>query len=59
MTEAIDLLIISPGNNRIIYQNLAKEYSAIEPPVWAGLLAKFSCNQGYETFLIDQEALPL
>ena len=56
MAKAIDLLIISPGNNKIIYQDLAKEYSAIEPPVWAGLLAKFSRNQGYDTFLIDQEA---
>jgi len=56
VAKGIDLLIISPGNNKVIYQDLAKEYSAIEPPIWAGLLAKFSCNQGYSTFLIDQEA---
>ena len=56
MSKGTDLLIISPGNNRVIYQDLAKEYSAIEPPVWAGLLAKFTCNQGYNTSLIDQEA---
>ncbi len=56
MSKGIDLLIISPGNNKIIYQDLAREYSAIEPPVWAGLLAKFACNQGYNTSLIDQEA---
>ena len=59
MARNIDLLIISPGNNRIIYQGLAKEYSAIEPPVWAGLLAKFARNQGYGTYLMDQEALGL
>lgn len=52
----IDVLIVSPGNNKIIYQDLAKEYSAIEPPVWAGLLSKFCRNTGYETVLIDQEA---
>ena len=56
MAKCIDLLIISPGNNKIIYQDLAKEYSAIEPPIWAGLLAKFSRNKGYDTLLIDQEA---
>ena len=56
MAKCIDLLIISPGNNKIIYQDLAKEYSAIEPPIWAGLLAKFSRNKGYYTLLIDQEA---
>ena len=56
MSKGIDLLIISPGNNKIIYQDLAKEYSAIEPPIWAGLLAKFSRNQGHDTILIDQEA---
>ncbi|KMP12504.1 Fe-S osidoreductase [Candidatus Nitromaritima sp. SCGC AAA799-C22] len=56
MADGIDLLIISPGNNKIIYQDLAKEYSAIEPPVWAGLLAKFARNQGHDTVLIDQEA---
>ncbi|MBT5794960.1 MAG: B12-binding domain-containing radical SAM protein, partial [Deltaproteobacteria bacterium] len=56
MAKGIDLLIVSPGNNRIIYQDLAKEYSAIEPPIWAGLLAKFACNQDFNTLLIDQEA---
>ena len=55
-TKNIDLLIISPGNNRVIYQELAKEYSAIEPPVWAGLLAKFAKNDGYDVVIIDQEA---
>ncbi len=56
MSERIDLLIISPGNNKLIYQDLAKEYAAIEPPIWAGLLAKYSINKGYNIAFIDQEA---
>ena len=56
MTRDIDILIVSPGNNKAIYQGLAKQYSAIEPPIWAGLLAKHARNQGYGVSLIDQEA---
>lgn len=52
----IDLLLVSPGNNRVIYQNLAGEYAAIEPPIWAGLLANFVRTKGYEPAIIDQEA---
>ncbi len=56
MSNRIDLLIISPGNNKLIYQDLAKEFAAIEPPIWAGLLAKFAMNKGYSVAFIDQEA---
>lgn len=52
----IDVLFVSPGNNKVIYQGLAKQYSAIEPPIWAGLLAKHTRNQGYGVDLVDQEA---
>ena len=52
----IDILFISPNNARKIYQNLSSRYSAIEPPIWAGLLAKHTRNQGYRVDLIDQEA---
>jgi anaerobic magnesium-protoporphyrin IX monomethyl ester cyclase len=36
----IDVLFISPGNASGIYQNLATDYAAIEPPTWALLLAR-------------------
>ncbi len=52
----MDLLIICPGNNRLIYQDLAKEYAAIEPPIWGGLLANFARKLGFGVGLIDQEA---
>jgi hypothetical protein len=39
----IDVLFIIPGNANGIYQNLADNYAAIEPPTWALLLAQ-SCR---------------
>ena len=39
----MDILFISPGNANGIYQNLADNYAAIEPPTWALLLAQ-SCR---------------
>ena len=56
MSRPLDLLLISPGNNRVIYQDLAKDYAAIEPPIWAGLLANFARAKGYGAEIIDQEA---
>lgn len=55
MKSEIDLLIVSPGNNRVIYQDLAQEYAAVEPPIWAALIANFARNRGYSVALIDQE----
>ena len=37
MTRRLDLLVVCPGDSRVIYQNLANEYAAIEPPIWGGL----------------------
>ncbi len=55
MKQGMDLLLISPGNNKIIYQGLSSEYSAIEPPIWAGLIANFARTKGYRVAIIDQE----
>jgi radical SAM superfamily enzyme YgiQ (UPF0313 family) len=35
---------------------LSKDYSAIEPPIWAAMLAKNSIVKGYSTDIIDCEA---
>ncbi|RMG48821.1 MAG: radical SAM protein [Acidobacteria bacterium] len=51
-----DLLVIAPGNGRLIYQELAEEYAAIEPPIWAGMLANSARHAGYEVAIVDQEA---
>ena len=52
----IDVLFIAPGNARGIYQGLADDYSAIEPPTWALLLAESCRSIGYSPKIIDVTA---
>lgn len=52
----IDILFIAPGNATGVYQGLAKDYSAIEPPTWALLLAESCRSKGYTVGLIDSNA---
>lgn len=52
----LDLLLINPGSRHKIYQSLGKELAAIEPPVWAGLLASFAQTKGLSVEIIDAEA---
>jgi len=52
----IDVLFIAPGNATGVYQGLAKDYSAIEPPTWALLLAESCRSKGYTVGLIDANA---
>ncbi len=51
-----DLVLIHPGNRRQIYQGLASTMSAIEPPVWTGLLATFARRRGLSVQIIDANA---
>lgn len=57
--KQLDLLLINPGGREKIYQILAKEFSAIEPPVWAGLMATFVRKKGYAVQILDADALDL
>jgi radical SAM superfamily enzyme YgiQ (UPF0313 family) len=52
----IDILFISPGNATGVYQNLANNYAAIEPPTWALLLTQSCRSIGYTVALIDVNA---
>jgi radical SAM superfamily enzyme YgiQ (UPF0313 family) len=52
----IDILFISPGNADGIYQSLANDYAAIEPPTWALLLAQSCRSIGHTVALIDANA---
>lgn len=56
MKSEAPIVFISPGNNRVIYQDLSQDISAIEPPIWAAMLANFVRTKGYGTAIIDQEA---
>lgn len=52
-----DVLFIHPNASNEIYQDLAKEYSAIEPPIWAALLANHVRTRGFAPEIMDCEAM--
>ncbi|HEX9660950.1 MAG TPA: radical SAM protein [Candidatus Binatia bacterium] len=54
--KKLDLVLVHPGNRTQIYQSLGLALSAIEPPVWAGLMATFVRNRGFSVEVIDAEA---
>lgn len=53
----MDILFIHPNASKEIYQELSHEFSAVEPPIWAALLAKACHKKGYGVELMDCEAL--
>ena len=55
----LDLAIINPGAPEQGYQSLANSLSAVEPPVWAGMIATFARIKGYSVEIIDANALRL
>lgn len=55
-TINMDVLFISPGNSTGVYQDLSKNYAAIEPPTWALLLAESCRSVGYKVAIIDANA---
>ena len=52
----VDLLIIRPGDKKKVYGNLSQSLAAIEPPLWAGLLAAVLREKGLSTAIIDTDA---
>jgi anaerobic magnesium-protoporphyrin IX monomethyl ester cyclase len=51
----IDILFVHPNASKKIYQDLATNHSAIEPPIWAGMLANSVRSAGYSTAILDCE----
>ena len=52
----LDLVLINPGNRMQIYQGLGSTLSAVESPVWPGLMATFVRKQGFSVSIIDSNA---
>ncbi len=52
----LDLVLVNPSSRQKVYQGLGRELAAIEPPVWAGLMASFVRAKGYRVAVIDAEA---
>ncbi len=53
--EKIDTILINPSALKSIYQGLSSKYSAIEPPIWAGMIAGFLQTRNISTSIIDCE----
>src|SRR5262249_53424081 len=54
--KKLDLVLINPGSRTHIYQSLGATLTAVENPVWAGLMATFCRTRGLSVELIDAEA---
>lgn len=51
-----DIVLIHPGAARTIYQSLADDLAAIEPPTWCRMIAGWLRDRGVDVAIIDQEA---
>src|SRR5436190_24396811 len=53
---SVDLVLVNPGSRMKIYQSLGARLTAVENPVWAGLIATFVRNNGFSVMIVDAEA---
>lgn len=51
-----DLVVIHPGAQHGIYGPLGDNLTAVEPPVWARIIAGYCRDAGHSVAIIDQEA---
>lgn len=52
----LDILFIHANGAPVIYQDLHKEHSAIETPIWVAMLTQACRVKGYDVALLDCEA---
>ena len=52
---SLDILFIHPNASKKIYQELSKDHSAHEPPIWAGMLANHCKSKNFKTAILDCE----
>ncbi len=57
--KQLDILFIHPNAANNVYQDLATDFSAIEPPIWAGMLTSHCLKHGFGAEILDCEALHL
>lgn len=53
----MDAIVVNPGGRERIYQDLGKELTAIEPPMWARLITGFLLDRKWQIDILDTEAL--
>ena len=53
MDRPLDVLFVNAGCAATAYQELSKDFSAIEPPTWSLLLAQSSRAKRYGVGILD------
>ncbi len=56
MSRKLDLLLVTPPSKDHVFQELGREFSGIEPPVWSTLMATFLGRKGLGVQILDAEA---
>lgn len=56
MSKPLDVMIVNPGGRKDTYQRMA-DHTAIETPVWAGLIATYLRTKGKGVGLMDLNVL--
>ncbi len=51
-----DIIFINPGDRKVVFQDLGKDVSAIEPPYLTLSFATYLQNQGFKVKIIDANA---
>ncbi len=59
MTQRLDVVFVNPSSRARVYQDLGRELAAVEPPLWAAMLAAYCRERSFSVDLIDAEALEL
>ena len=59
MSKPLDVLLVTPPSRLQVYQELSRDFAAIEPPVWSGLIATYLRQQSCSVAILDAEALGL
>jgi anaerobic magnesium-protoporphyrin IX monomethyl ester cyclase len=54
--RSLDLVLVNPGGRTRLYQSLGRTLTAVENPVWAGLIATFVRRRGRSVAIVDADA---
>ena len=57
MADGVDVLFINRGDGKQIDQGLGNEFSAIKPPVFAGLFITYVRQKGHGVAIYDASAM--
>ena len=56
MNRPLDILFVNADGAARVYQDLSRDYSAVEPPTWSLLLAQSCRSRGYGAAILDATA---